>query len=204
VCITTYSSEAGNDTNSASSQQTCTLYYDNYQSSEYCEYDDGSYTSTNKTMVGDLWESISCHGDEETKSCQECVEGIDSNYDWSETCSNIVTTKADSKAPVTQEDHFYANLSEIENVVAQCEARQLSKLSNSLSISFYESPANFFIGEVTVDDVALNCETSIWFKTYMLNLGYDLGYFDGQGGQETGGPLEDDEALMELHLETVM
>jgi hypothetical protein len=61
-----------------------------------------------------------------------------------------------------------------------------------------------YIDKITVDDVVLDCQTSIWFKTYLLDIGYDLGYFDGEGGQEIGETMTDEEALMVLHLESVM
>jgi hypothetical protein len=50
---------------------------------------------------------------------------------------------------------------------------------------FLKYPYNFIIDEVTFDGVLIDCETSIWVKEHIIDLGNELGYFPGQDDQDT-------------------
>jgi hypothetical protein len=41
-----------------------------------------------------------------------------------------------------------------------------------------------FIVSVTVDEYVADCATNCWFKHNILNPSYDLGFLEGQGGQD--------------------
>jgi hypothetical protein len=47
-----------------------------------------------------------------------------------------------------------------------------------------------FIATITLDDAMIDCATACWFKHNIINLAYDLGFLDGQGGQNEAADLD--------------
>jgi hypothetical protein len=134
----------------------------------FCTYYDGRFTINSYYYGDDSWSSYTCTGNSTYISCFECNSAFNTASSRSEICSEPYTSEIDVE--LSMEDQFTANVAQIEDVVTQCQTDLLD--------------------EVTVDGVVLDCETAIWVKDHILNLGNDLGYITGEDTMEDEEDVE--------------